>query len=161
MALSQGLVASDGSMWLVVGGFWRKMPDSVENLQIWQESVDLVEQVYVATKAWPKEEIYGLPRGIRGCVHIPQGRRSQTRRAVVSIPANLAEGVGRGTRRETARFAQIALGSLYETDTLCVIAERLGYIDQDTLRRLRETVSGLCRRISSFISYQKEHHDSH
>lgn len=123
------------------------MPDSVENLQIWQESVDLVEQVYVATKAWPKEEIYGLT--------------SQIRRAVVSIPANFAEGVGRGTRRETARFAQIALGSLYETDTLCVIAERLGYIDRDTVRRLRETVSGLCRRISSFISYQKEHHDSH
>ena len=131
----------------MVGGLWRKMPDSVENLQIWQESVDLVEQVYVATKAWPKEEIYGLT--------------SQIRRAVVSIPANLTEGVGRGTRREIARFAQIALGSLYETDTLCVIAERLGYIDRDTVRRLRETVSGLCRRISSFISYQKEHHDSH
>jgi four helix bundle protein len=123
------------------------MPDRVQNLQIWQESVDLVEQVYVATKAWPKEEIYGLT--------------SQIRRAVVSIPANLAEGVGRGTCRETARFTQIALGSLYEIDTLCVIAERLGYTDQDTVGRLRETVSGLCRRISSFISYQKEHHDSH
>jgi four helix bundle protein len=122
------------------------MPDSVEKLEIWQESVDLVEQVYVATKAWPREEIYGLT--------------SQIRRAVVSIPANLAEGVGRGTRRETGRFAQIALGSLYETDTLCVIGERLGYIDQDAARTLRETVSGLARRISSFISYQKEHHDS-
>jgi four helix bundle protein len=123
------------------------MPDSVMNLKIWQESVDLVEQVYVATKAWPKEEMYGLT--------------SQIRRAVVSIPANLAEGVGRGTHRETARFAQIALGLLYETDTLCVIVERLGYMDRDTVRRLRETVSGLCMRISSFISYHKEHHDSH
>ena len=122
------------------------MPDSVENLQIWKESVAFVEVIYTATKAWPKEEMYGLT--------------SQIRRAAVSIPANLAEGVGRGTRRETARFAQIALGSLYETDTLCVIAARLGYIDQDTLRRLRETVSGLCRRISSFILYQKEHHDT-
>ena len=63
----------------MVGGLWRKMPDSVENLQIWQESVDLVEQVYVATKAWPKEEIYGLT--------------SQIRRVVVSIPANLVHPV--------------------------------------------------------------------
>ncbi len=122
------------------------MPDSVENLQIWKESVAFVEAIYTATKAWPKEEMYGLT--------------SQIRRAAVSIPANLAEGVGRGTRCETARFAQIALGSLYETDTLCVIAERLGYIDQDTQRSWREAVSGLCKRISSFISYQKEHHDN-
>lgn len=122
------------------------MPDSVENLQIWQDSVTLVEVIYAATKAWPKEEMYGLT--------------SQIRRAAVSIPANLAEGVGRGTRRETARFAQIALGSLYETDTLCVIAQRLGYIDQDTIGELRNTIACLCRQISSFISYQKEHDDS-
>ncbi len=120
------------------------MPDSVENLQIWQDSITLVEVIYAATKTWPKEEIYGLT--------------SQIRRAAVSIPANLAEGVGRGTRRETARFAQIALGSLYEIDTLCVIAERLGYIDQDTQKSWRDTVSSLCKRISNFISYQKEHH---
>lgn len=123
------------------------MPDSVENLQIWKESVSFVEAIYTGTKAWPKEEMYGLT--------------SQIRRAAVSIPANLAEGVGRGTRRETARFAQIALGSLYETDTLCVIATRLGYIDQDTRRKWRETIAGLCKRISRFILYQKEHHDSH
>jgi len=122
------------------------LPDSVENLQIWQDSITLVEVIYAATRAWPKEEIYGLT--------------SQIRRAAVSIPANLAEGVGRGTRRETARFAQIALGSLYETDTLCVIAERLGYIDQDTQKNWRDTVSSLCKRISSFILYQKDHRDT-
>ncbi len=122
------------------------MPDSVENLQIWQDSITLVEVIYAATKTWPKAEIYGLT--------------SQIRRAAVSIPANLAEGVGRGTRRETARFAQIALGSLYETDTLCVIAERLGYIDQGTRKSWRDTVSSLCKRISSFISYQKDHRDT-
>ncbi|MFC2095153.1 four helix bundle protein [Candidatus Bipolaricaulota bacterium] len=121
------------------------MPDSVENLQIWRESVAFVEVIYTATRTWPAQEMYGMT--------------SQIRRAAVSVPANLAEGVGRGTPREAARFAHIALGSLYETDTLCVIAERLGYIDQNTLKSWRNTVSSLCKRISSFISYQKEPHD--
>ena len=58
------------------------MPESVEKLEIWQEAVELVTIVYELTKSWPREEMYGLT--------------SQIRRAAVSIPANLAEGVGRG-----------------------------------------------------------------
>ena len=104
------------------------MPDSVENLQIWKESASLVEAIYLATKPWPKEETYGLT--------------SQMRRAAVTIPANLAEGIGRGTYLETARFAQIALGSLYECDTLLVIAERLGYIDCEATRELAIRLRG-------------------
>lgn len=122
------------------------MPDSVENLQIWKESASLVEAIYLATKPWPKEETYGLT--------------SQMRRAAVTIPANLAEGIGRGTYLETARFAQIALGSLYECDTLLVIAERLGYIDCEATRELRNTSSRLCKQVSSFIAYQRGRHDS-
>ena len=109
------------------------MPDSVENLQIWQDGITLVEVIYAATKAWPKEEMYGLT--------------SQIRRAAISVPANLAEGVGRGTRRETARFAQIALGSLYETDTLCVIAERLG--------NRGATGAGLERIVRAFVRLKR------
>ena len=58
------------------------MPESVEKLEIWQEAVEIVRIVYELTKSWPREEMYGLT--------------SQIRRAAVSIPANLAEGVGRG-----------------------------------------------------------------
>jgi four helix bundle protein len=121
------------------------MPESVENLEIWKRGIDLVEEIYEITRTWPREEIYGLT--------------SQMRRAAVSVPANLAEGVGRGGKGEVARFAQIALGSLYELDTLCVIAGRLGLSDEEVLAELRRTVSGLCKRISSFIAYQKERNE--
>jgi len=90
------------------------MPESVENLEIWKRGIDLIEEIYGVTRTWPREEVYGLT--------------SQIRRAAISGPANLAEGVGRGGKGEVARFAQIALGSLYELDTLCVIADRLGYM---------------------------------
>jgi len=121
------------------------MPESVENLEIWKCGIDLVKEIYEITRTWPREEIYGLT--------------SQMRRAAVSVPANLAEGVGRGGKGEVARFAQIALGSLYELDTLCVIAGRLGLSDEGMLAELRKTVSSLCKRISSFIAYQKEHNE--
>ena len=115
--------------------------DSVRNLQIWQESVEIVKTVYTLTQSWPKEEIYGLT--------------SQVRRAGVSIPANLAEGLGRGTPREIARFAQIALGSLYELDTLLHLSTELGYSSQDTVVELRERLTALAKRTSAFITYQK------
>ena len=117
--------------------------DSIRNLQIWQESMEIVKAVYTLTQSQPKEEIYGLT--------------SQVRRAAVSIPANLAEGLGRGTPREMARFAQIALGSLYELDTLLHLSTELGYSSQDTVveLRLRERLTALAKRTSSFIKYQK------
>ena len=115
--------------------------DSVRNLQIWQESMEIVKAVYTLTQSWPKEEIYGLT--------------SQVRRAAVSIPANLAEGLGRGTPREMARFAQIALGSLYELDTLLHLSTELGYSSQDRAVPLCESLRNLAKRTSSFIHYQK------
>ena len=117
------------------------MPESVEKLEIWQRGVALVEEIYAMTRSWPREEIYCLT--------------GQLRRAAVSVPANLAEGIGRGTTREAARYAQIALGSLYELDTLFVIAGRLGYLNEDEGVRLRESVKRLCRQVSSFVAYQK------
>lgn len=91
-------------------------PDSVRNLEIWSEAITIVKSVYALTKTWPKEELYGLT--------------NQARRAAVSIPANLAEGLGRGTPKETARFAQIALGSLYELDTLVYLSAELGIVQK-------------------------------
>ncbi len=116
-------------------------PDSVRNLEIWHEAVEVVKAVYMLTQSWPKEELYGLT--------------NQARRAVVSIPANLAEGLGRGTPGEIARFAQIALGSLYELDTLLYLAAELGYSSQDIVASLRERFISLARRTSSFIRYEE------
>jgi len=116
-------------------------PSSVRNLEIWHEAVEVVKALYMLTRSWPKEELYGLI--------------SQARRAAVSVPANLAEGLGRGTPKETARFAQIALGSLYELDTLLYLSAELEYSPQDTVAELREQLTILAKRTSAFISYQE------
>lgn len=117
------------------------MPESVEKLEIWQEAVQVVKLVYSLTKSWPREEVYGLT--------------SQARRAAVSVSANSAEGLGRGTAREMARFAQIALGSLYELDTLLCVAAELGYSAWDEVKPLRDRAEALAKRTSSFIKYHK------
>lgn len=131
-------------MWWVVGERADKGmgPEAVRNLQIWQEGMAIVREVYRLTQSWPKEEIYGLT--------------AQARRAAVSIPANLAEGLGRGTPGEISRFAQTALGSAYELDTLLQIATELGYVEQPEARLLRESLCQLIKRISAFIRYQEE-----
>lgn len=85
------------------------------DLFAWQKAMDLVESVYRATRDWPKEEMYGLT--------------NQVRRAVISVPANMAEGQGRSSTREFARYLSIAMGSLYEVETYASVAQRLRYSD--------------------------------
>ncbi len=113
-------------------------PKCVQDLKIWRDSISLVKSVYAATRVWPRDETYGLT--------------SQTRRAAVSIPANIAEGRSRDRASEIRRFGQIALGSAYELDTLLVIASELGYIEAPGLRSQLET---LTRRIQNFMRYQE------
>ena len=76
--------------------------------------MDLVGMIYVATRAFPKEEIYGLT--------------SQIRRAGVSIPANISEGQGRNSQGEFRQFLGIAQGSLAELETLLIISGNLQYL---------------------------------
>ncbi|MEQ1932771.1 MAG: four helix bundle protein [Fimbriimonadaceae bacterium] len=85
-------------------------------LEVWQIGIDFATEVYRRTASFPKEELYGLT--------------SQLRRAVVSIPANIAEGSGRDTDAELLRFVRIALGSLNEVETLFEVARRIGYLEQ-------------------------------
>lgn len=117
------------------------MPESVENLEIWKRGMELVKAIYRLTRTWPAEEQYGLT--------------SQVRRAAVSVPVNIAEGVGRGSRREAVRFGRVALGSLYELSTLSQIAEELGYTDREEVSALKREITGLTRQLSSFIRYQE------
>ena len=117
-------------------------PNTVRRLQIWQEGMILVEQVYLISENWPKTEMYGLT--------------SQARRAAVSIPANIAEGVGRGSRAEAARFGRIALASAYELHTLLELSSRLGFIPETRRDELFEQLDSLTRRISGFIQYQEK-----
>lgn len=86
-------------------------------LIVWQKAMILVEQVYQATKGFPRDEVYGLT--------------SQVRRAAVSIPSNIAEGQARKSRAEFRNFLSIAQGSKAEVETQILIAVRLKYLTQE------------------------------
>ena len=94
----------------------------------------VVKDSYVVTQSWSD-----------------RGLTAQVRRAAVSIPANLAEGKGRGTTAEIARFARIALGSLYELDTLLQIAGELNLGVRDEINLLRVRVANLAPQISAYV----------
>lgn len=87
---------------------------SHEDLIVWQKAMELAVTVYAAATKLPHEEMYGL--------------RSQMTRAAVSIPANIAEGHGRGTAKSYANFLMIARGSLMELLTFMKLAQRLQYL---------------------------------
>lgn len=84
------------------------------DLETWQKAMELVKAVYVATRQFSKDELYGLT--------------SQMRRAAVSIPSNIAEGYGRNTRNELHYFLGQARGSLAELETQLQSANSLGYL---------------------------------
>ena len=115
---------------------------SVQDLIVWQRGIDLVEQVYVVSSQWPASELYGLT--------------SQARRAAVSIPANIAEGQGRGSTKEFARFLSISRGSLRELETHLIIALRLRFLAQSEFDRIQAIIDevgrllqGLSRRLNA------------
>jgi four helix bundle protein len=89
-----------------------------------QKAIDFVEAVYLASEQFPRSEVYGLT--------------SQIRRAVISVPSNIAEAQGRTTSREFVRFLSISEGSLNEVETQLIIAQRLNYIEAGRLEELLE-----------------------
>ena len=95
------------------------IPD-YRGLIVWQKAMDLVTRCYRASRSFPDDERFGLT--------------SQLRRAAVSVPANIAEGSGRGTRKAFANYVWIANGSLRELETHLLVAERLGYLSADAVR---------------------------
>jgi four helix bundle protein len=110
---------------------------SYRDLAAWQRAMELVEGVYQATQRWPREEISGLT--------------NQVRRAVVSIPSNIAEGQGRRNPREFIRFLNIATGSLHEVETQLLIAERLHYLDKNSCVTLLELSAETGRIINGLL----------
>lgn len=106
-------------------------------LKVWERSHRLTLAVYRATVAFPKEEQYGL--------------KSQIRRSCASVPANIAEGCGRGTNADLARFLQIALGSASELQYHLRLAHDLSYLNPDTYKHLTWEVEDVKRMLTSFI----------
>jgi len=109
-----------------------------KDLDIWKRGIGLVEQIYLRTKSFPREEIYCLT--------------SQLRRAAVSFPSNIAEGAARSSIKEYIQFLYIALSSLSEVETQVIIARKFGYLSVDGLL---EEVESLRKMTLNLIKYLK------
>ncbi|MDB5281489.1 MAG: ribosomal protein [Bacteroidota bacterium] len=107
-----------------------------KNIIAWQKVRMLVKEIYLMTKKFPKEELYELT--------------SQVRRAVVSVPSNIAEGSGRGSSKEFSRFLDIAIGSSFEMETQMILSFDLNYITEEELASVTEKTSEVQKLIYGF-----------
>jgi four helix bundle protein len=109
---------------------------NLKELKIWNKAIDLAVDVYKATSNFPSDERFGLT--------------SQSRRAAVSIPSNIAEGAGRNSKKEFSHFLGIANGSSYELQTQLVISNRLDLVNDDVLNKLLSQIEELQKMNYSF-----------
>ena len=110
---------------------------SFKDLEIWRKGIKLVEDVYVATKTFPKEELYGLT--------------SQMRRSAVSVPSNISEGFARFHNKEYRQFLYMSLGSCAELTTHTIIASRLGYIRKDAANAMAQEIEEISKMTMGLI----------
>ena len=106
--------------------------------------MQLVKEVYLITQKFPKEELYALT--------------SQIKRAAVSVPANIAEGVGRQYKKDTLQFLHIARGSLYELETLLNIAVIVKIIKEDEFNSVVSSLEKSLQVLNGFINYNQKAH---
>ena len=95
-----------------------------EQLKVWQKSQDFADLVYDATEFFPRTERFGLT--------------SQLRRAAVSVSSNIAEGSGRGSKRDFSRFVEIAFGSVCEVVSQSHLSHRRGFLKESDLSQIRQ-----------------------
>lgn len=105
-------------------------------IQVWEKAHQLTLRLYKITSIFPKEELYGLT--------------SQIRRAAASVPANIAEGCGRNTQTELARFVHIATGSASELEYHLILAHDLGYVDSKIYPELAAAIQEIKRMLHGF-----------
>ena len=108
--------------------------ESYRELTVWQKSMLLVKETYLLCRLLPNEEMYALS--------------SQMRRASISIPSNIAEGFGRGSRKDYTHFLAIAKGSAYELDTQIRAAIMLDFFEAEKA----ETALNLCEEICKMLN---------
>ena len=107
------------------------------DLQVWNKAHNLTLELYRFSRQFPREEIYGVT--------------GQLRRAAVSIGANLAEGCGRRTRNELARFVRIAMGSASELDYHLLLSRDLGYMAADDFMSASAKLTEVRKMLTSFL----------
>jgi four helix bundle protein len=117
------------------------MKFSFEDLDVWQLAVEFAERVYIVSKDFPKDEVYGIT--------------AQLRRAALSISLNIAEGKGRSSNKEYKQFIFIARGSLYETITLLKMCFKLKFITESIYEGLIADCEKIQSKISGLLNYLK------
>ena len=113
-----------------------------KDLLVWQKSMDLVVSVYKLMKLLPKDETFNLI--------------DQIRRAVVSIPSNIAEGQSRKNNKEFVQFLYIAKGSKSELETQLDICKRVGYLTDNDLKQTNALLSETSKMLSALIKQLEE-----
>ena len=116
-----------------------------KDLRVWKESMQLAADVYRVTKSLPKDERFGLTAQIRRCA--------------VSVPANIAEGAGRGSDVDFARCVAIARGSLSELETHLLLCEDLGFLVHDEV--IHDRVKLLCAMLTGLNSVLRSRRACH
>jgi len=107
-----------------------------KELKIWQKSRTLVKEVYELTTSLPSSEKYGIV--------------SQIQRAAISIPANIAEGSGRGSNKDFSRFLDIAVASAFELETEIILCFDLNFIEEQSFNTILPRIQEIQKMIFSF-----------
>jgi four helix bundle protein len=116
-----------------------------EKLRVWQAARELTKQVYLVTSNFPQRELYGLT--------------SQCNRAAISVAANLAEGTSRQSRKDQARFSEIAYGSLTELACLLILAKDIGVLSENSEADLRNVIEHVSAQLNALHRSQRNRMD--
>lgn len=113
-----------------------------QTLDVWKKSMELVKEIYLITQGYPKDELFALT--------------SQTKRAASSIPANIAEGMGRQYKKDTVHFLHIARGSVYELETHLNVAVMVNIINQEKFKTIESMIDEVMKLLSGLINYMNK-----
>jgi four helix bundle protein len=114
------------------------MGQSYKDLIAWRKAMDFVIEIYRVTRAFPRDELYGLT--------------GQLRRVAVSVPSHIAEGQAHYSQREFHHFLSDARGSLVEVETQLIIAKRVGYLPQEEADALLARAAELGRILNGLVA---------
>lgn len=113
-----------------------------KELDIWKKTRILANDVYTLTKKFPREEMFSLTNQIRRCV--------------VSVPSNIAEGIGRNTTKDTIHFLFIARGSLFELETQLLLSYDQRYLNETELNEVLSKLVDCKKLINGLINYYQK-----
>jgi four helix bundle protein len=113
-----------------------------KTLEVWKLSMEIVKEVYSLTRHYPNEERYGLI--------------NQTNRAAVSVPTNIAEGMGRNSKKDTIQFLHISRGSAYEVETLLNVAQMIEIMDEQSYNQVNTKLERSIQMLNGLINYLEQ-----